>query len=156
MATATPKKKASPKAKTRKAPARKTAARKTATKRTAQRKTAAAPVASFTTKAQENARNVFLASLGFYGKAFEQAQTRFDAAQSRIKTRRTEAEKLFSELVKRGEKVESDARKAINDIELPELKLAKPEEIRKDVKARLEKARESFETLRGNIGSNAA
>ncbi|MEM0954492.1 MAG: hypothetical protein AAGI24_10155 [Pseudomonadota bacterium] len=152
MATATPKKKASPKAKARKAPARKTAAKKTAAK-----KPAAAKVApTLTVKAQENARNVFLAGLGAYGKAFEEAQSQIESAQARMNARRAKAESLFNELVKRGEKVESEAKKAIKDIELPELKLATPEDIRKDVQTRLEKARDSFETLRGSISGKAA
>ena len=152
MATATAKKKTNPKAKARKTPARKTPAKKTATRKPAAAK--AAPTLSV--KAQENARNVFLAGLGVYGKAFEEAQSQIQSAQSRINARRAKAESLFNELVKRGEKVESGAKKAIKDIELPELKLATPEDIRKDVQARLEKARESFETLRGSIAGKAA
>lgn len=163
MATASPKTKASPKAKTRKAPARNTAKKTTAKKTTAKktaakntRKAAAKTTPVFAAKAQENARNVFLAGLGFYGKAFEQAQSQLEDAQTRISQRRAKVEGLFSDLVKHGEKVETDAKKAIKDIDLPELKMAKPEDIRKEVQARLEKARESFETLRGTIASKAA
>ncbi len=164
MATASPKKKASPKAKTRKTAARSTTTKSTAAKKTAAKKTTAnstrktAPKAApvFAAKAQENARNVFLAGLGFYGKAFEQAQSQLESAQTRLNQRREKVEGLFSDLVKHGEKVETDAKKAIKDIDLPELKMAKPEDIRKEVQARLEKARESFETLRGSLVSKAA
>ena len=151
MATAAPKTKA--KAKAKKAPVRKTAAKKTTAKKSAPRK----PVqTSMATKAQENARNVFLAGLGFYGKAFEEAQSQFEEAQSRMKQRREKAEDLFNELVKRGEKVESDAKKRIKEFELPELKLNDREELRKEIRARLDKARDSFETLRDTITPKAA
>jgi hypothetical protein len=148
---------AAPKAKAKKAPARKTAAKKTTArstaKKTAPRKAAQPGIAA---KAQENARNVFLAGLGFYGKAFEEAQSQFEEAQSRMKQRRKDAEDLFNELVKRGEKVESQAKKRIKDFELPELKLSDREELRKEIRARLDKARDSFETLRDAVTPKAA
>jgi hypothetical protein len=139
------------KAKAKKAPARKTAARKTTAKKTTARKTAPKKMTqpAFAAKAQENARNVFLAGLGFYGKAYDEAQTR-------MKVRREKAEDLFNELVKRGEKVEKDAKKALKDFDLPELNLADREEIRKEIEARLDKARESFESLRDSISARAA
>lgn len=151
MATAAPKAK-------RKAPARKTAAKKTAVKKPAARKAAPKkPVQpTFAIKAQENARNVFLAGLGFYGKAFEEAQSQLDQAQSRMKARREKAEDMFSDLVKRGEKVETKAKKRIKDFELPELKLADSEELRKEIRTRLDKARDSFETLRDSLTPKAA
>lgn len=149
MATAAPK----TKAKAKKAPARKTAAKKTAAKKAAPKK----PVQpKFASKAQENARNVFLAGLGFYGKAFDEAQQQFEDAQNRMKQRRDKAEDLFNELVKRGEKVESKAKKRLKDFELPELKLNDRDELRKEIRARLNKARDSFETLRDAITTKAA
>jgi polyhydroxyalkanoate synthesis regulator phasin len=151
MATAAPKTKARTKAK--KAPARKTAAKKTTARKAAPKK----PVQpTFAVKAQENARNVFLAGLGFYGKAFEEAQNQIEEAQGRMKQRREKAEDLFNDLVKRGEKVESEAKKRIKDFELPELKLADREEFSKEIRARLDKARDSFETLRDSLTSKAA
>jgi polyhydroxyalkanoate synthesis regulator phasin len=151
-----------PKAKARKAPARKAAPKKTAAKKATVKKTAAKPTAkrvvepSFAGKAQENARNVFLAGLGFYGKAFEEAQNQFEDAQNRMKERREKAEDLFNDLVKRGEKVESSAKKRIKEFDLPELKLGDREEIRKELQARLDKARDSFESLRDVITPKAA
>lgn len=144
--------------KAKKAPARKTAAKKTTAKKTTTRKTAPKKPAqpAFAAKAQENARNVFLAGLGFYGKAFDEAQTRMDDAQARMKERREKAEDLFNELVKRGEKVEKEAKKALKDFEMPELKLADTDEIRKEIEARLDKARESFESLRDSLSAKAA
>ena len=151
MATAAPKTKA--KAKAKKAPVRKTAAKKTTAKKAAPKKPAQP---TFAVKAQENARNVFLAGLGFYGKAFEEAQNQIEEAQDRMKERREKAEDLFNDLVKRGEKVESQAKKRIKDFELPELKLTDREEFRKEIRARLDKARDSFETLRDAITPKAA
>jgi polyhydroxyalkanoate synthesis regulator phasin len=52
------------------------------------------------TVAQETARRVFLAGLGVYGKGFEEAKGRFE-------TLSTDSNKLFSELVKKGESLES-------------------------------------------------
>ena len=151
MATAAPKTKA--KAKAKKAPVRKTAAKKTTAKKAAPKKPAQP---TFAVKAQENARNVFLAGLGFYGKAFEEAQNQIEEAQDRMKERREKAEDLFNDLVKRGEKVESQAKKRIKDFELPELKLTDRDEFRKEIRARLDKARDSFETLRDAITPKAA
>jgi len=98
-------------------------------------------------RAQETTRNVFLAGLGFYGKALEEAQSQLKDAQSTLKQNRSKAEKLFVELVKRGEKVEASAKSRLKDVEidikLPEFKIDPREEVR----ARLDKARESFTTL---------
>ena len=73
-----------------------------------------------------------------------------------MKQRREKAEDLFNELVKRGEKVESQAKKRMKDFDLPELKLSNPDELRKEIRARLDKARDSFETLRDSITPKAA
>ncbi len=149
---------AKPKAKAKKAPARKAPAKKTAAKKTTAKKTAAKKPAqpTFAVKAQENARNVFLAGLGFYGKAFDEVQNQFEEAEKRMKARREKAEDLFNDLVKHGEKVESQAKKRIKDIELPELKVADTEELRAELRARLDKARESFDSLRETITAKAA
>ena len=155
MATATPKTKA------KKAPARKTAARKAPAKKAAVKKTAAprktaAKKLTVAEQARENARNVFLAGLGAYGKAFEEAQTQIKDAQSQMKQNRAKAEKAFNELVKRGEKVETKARKKLKEIELPELKLVDRKELRAELRTRLDKARDSFETLRSAVTPKAA
>ena len=149
---------AKPKAKAKKAPARKPAAKKAAAKKTTAKKTAPKkPVQpTFAEKAQENARNVFLAGLGFYGKAFEEAQSQFEEAEKRMKARQKKAENLFNDLVKHGEKVETKAKKRIKDIELPELKLADRDELRTEIRARLDKARDSFDALRETITAKAA
>ena len=153
MATAAPK----TKAKAKKTTVRKTTAKKASPKQASAKK--AKP--NFAEQAQENARNVFLAGLGVYGKAFEGAQSQIKDAQSQVKENRAKAKDLFNELVKRGEKVETEAKKKLKEIDLPELKmpeikLADREELREELRNRLDKARESFESLRNAISSKAA
>ena len=153
MATAAPK----TKAKAKKTTVRKTTANKASPKK-ASAKTAKL---NFAEQAQENARNVFLAGLGVYGKAFEGAQSQIKDAQSQVKENRAKAKDLFNELVKRGEKVETEAKKKLKEIDLPELKmpeikLADRGELREELRNRLDKARESFESLRNAISSKAA
>jgi hypothetical protein len=153
MATAAPK----TKAKATKTTVRKTTAKKASPKKASAKKAKL----NFAEQAQENARNVFLAGLGAYGKAFEEAQTQIKDAQSQVKENRAKAKDLFNELVKRGEKVETKAKKKLKEIDLPELKmpelkLADREELREELRNRLDKARDSFESLRNAISSKAA
>ena len=139
----------------------KTAAkRKVAAKRkpAATRKTAAKrkPVARKTTpdfavKAQEAGRKAFLASLGFYGKAFDQAQEQYNNLQDQLEDRRKKADKLYKELVKRGEKVEKNAKVAFKDIQLPKLELNSLTD-RKKLDKQLKKVKARFEDLKGTVG----
>lgn len=133
----------------KKAPARKPAAKKTA-KKTAQKSTA-----DFTSRAQEVGRNAFLASLGFYGKAYDQAQDQFDSLQDQLEARRKKADKTYKELVKRGKKVEKTAKNALEDIDLPKFELESLTD-RKQLEAQLKKARARFEELRETVGRKAA
>ncbi len=107
-------------------------------------------VKKFARRAQENGRKAFLASLGFYGKAFDQAQEQLESLQERMEARRADASKYYEELVSRGEKVEADARDAIDDIEIPAIG------DRKALEARLEKARTRFEELKDSISEKFA
>lgn len=107
-------------------------------------------VSKFAKKAQETGRSAFLAGLGFYGKAFDQAQEQFESLQDRIDARRSKASDLYADLVKRGEKVEADAQKAIDDIELPAIA------DRKALEAKLDKARERFAELKESISAKIA
>ena len=134
------------------APKRKPAAakRKPAAKRA--RKNAAP---DFTARAQEAGRNAFLASLGFYGKAFDQAQEQFNSIQDQLEERRKKADKMYKELVKRGKKVEKDAKSAIDDIELPKIELESLTD-RKKLDKRLEKAKARFEELKDTVGFKSA
>ena len=132
------------------APKRKPAARKAAPKKTAKK---AAPV--FSTRAQEAYRNAFLASLGFYGKAFDQVQEQFNTLQDQLEARRNKTDKAYKELVKRGTKVEKTAKKAINDIDLPKLELDNLTD-RKKLDAQLKKAKARFEELKDTLNFKAA
>ncbi len=98
--------------------------------------------------AQQASRNAFLASLGFYGKAFDQVQEQFNALQEQVEQRRSQAADLYNELVKRGEKVEAEARVKFDEIEIPSLnELAD----RKALEAKLQQARERFAELKESI-----
>ena len=155
MAEATAKKAAPKKAAAkRKAAPKKTAARKPVAKKAAPKKAAkktskkAAP--DFAARAQEAGRKAFLASLGFYGKAFDQVQEQFTSAQEDLEARRKKADKLYNELVKRGEKVEKEAKKAVDDIELPKFEIDSLTD-RKKLDAQLDKAKARFEELRDDV-----
>jgi hypothetical protein len=138
---------------TKAAPKRKTAAKRkpaAASKVTAKRKPVTRKATpEFAVKAQEAGRNAFLASLGFYGKAFDQAQEQFNSMQDQLEDRRKKADKLYKELVKRGKKVEKDAKVALKDIDLPKLELdsltdrKRLEKQLKKVKARLAELKET-------------
>ena len=141
------------------APKRRTAAksssangRGSATKRkTAARKSTGKATPDFAARAREAGRNAFLASLGFYGKAFDQAQEQFSCLQEQLEERRGNAEALYQELIRRGRKVENDARDALQDIELPGLEIESLTD-RKRLEGQLEKARSSFKELKANMG----
>ena len=125
---------------------RKPVARKTAAKK-------ATP--EFAAKAQEASRKAFLASLGFYGKAFDQAQEQFNSMQDQMEDRRKKADKLYKELVKRGQKVEKDAKVALKDIELPKLELESLTD-RKKLDKQLKKVKARFAELKETVGFKTA
>ena len=129
---------------------RKTTARKSAAKRktTARKSTQTPEIAS---RAQEAGRNAFLASLGVYGKAYDQAQEQFNKIQDQLENRRKKADKQYQDLVKRGKKVEQDAKKAMKDFELPKFELDRLAD-RKALEQRLKKARARFEELKESVG----
>ena len=106
-------------------------------------------------RARETGRNAFLAGLGFYGKAFDQAQEQFNSIQEQLEDRRQKADKLYQELVKRGRKVERDAKGAIKDMELPKIELDSLTD-RKKLNEQLEKARARFEELKNNVSFRKA
>ena len=127
----------------------------TTTKRktTARTKKTAAPKAKqagLKLKDLESARNVFLAGLGAYDKAREEAQTQIEENRARV-------EELLTDLVKRGAKVETTARKKIAKLDLPELKIPEIKLAdREAFQTRIDKARESFHTLRDAIKQKTA
>ncbi len=133
-----------PVARRKPAPKRKPAARRAAPKK---------PQKSFVDNAQETGREVFLAGLGFYGKAYDQAQERFDELQKQMKERRKNADKAYKELVKRGKKVEKDAKDAIEDMDIPKLDDLTD---RKKLEQQLKKAQARFEELRKSVRVKSA
>ena len=109
----------------------------------------------FAAKAQEAGRNAFLASLGFYGKAYDQAQEQFSNMQDQLEARRKKADKLYKELVKRGQKVEKDAKVALREIELPKLELDSLTD-RKKLELQLKKAKARFAELKKSVRLKSA
>ena len=105
-------------------------------------------------RAQEAGRNAFLASLGFYAKLFDQAQEQFSSIKDQLEARRKKADKLYLELVKRGQKVEKDAKVALKDIDLPRLELDSLAD-RKKLEAQLKKVRARFVELKESVGVKA-
>ncbi|MEM1187355.1 MAG: hypothetical protein AAGI72_02445 [Pseudomonadota bacterium] len=137
------------------APKRKPAARKTTAKRKpAARKAAAKKAPTLQSRVTDASRNAFLASLGFYGMAFDQVQGQLKSVESELSARRKKADKLYADMVKRGEKVEKQAKSAIDDIDLPKLEVPKLD--RATLEAQLEKAKARFEELKDSVGFKAA
>jgi len=102
-------------------------------------------------RARTVSRNAFLASLGFYGKAYDEMQARLNQLQSRLDARGKAANVAYAELVKRGSKVEQDAKGLISEIDLPRLELDALTD-RKKLEAKLAKARSRFKELRSSVG----
>lgn len=128
------------------------ARRRPAAKRaTAARRSTGKATPDFAACAREAGRNAFLASLGFYGKAFDQAQEQFSHLQEQLEERRGKAETFYQELVRRGRKVEKDTREAMQEIELPRLELESLTD-RRRLEDQLDKARARFEELKQNMG----
>ncbi len=146
-------KKATAKRKTtaRKTTARKTTARKTTARRAAPKK---APV-TVQSRVSEASRKAFLASLGFYGMAFDQVQDRVKSVESELNARRKKADKLVNDMVKRGEKVEKMAKARLDDIELPNFELDELAN-RARFEEQLEKAKARFAELKESVGIKAA
>jgi len=133
-------------------PTRKPAAKRKPAPRRAAPANAAAELAA---SAQDTGRNVYLAGLGFYGKAYDQAQEQFDNLQQRLEQRRKQADKLYRELVKRGEKLEKDAKGAIQEIDLPKLDLDSLTD-RKKLEQQLNKAKARFVELKKSVRFKSA
>ena len=139
----------------RKPIARKTAAKKVAPKKAAAKKTSKKATPDFANRAQTAGRNAFLASLGFYGKAFDQVQDQFNTLQDQLEERRAKADKSYKELVKRGTKVEKNAKGAIKDIDFPKFDLDSLTD-RAKLEAQLDKAKARFEELKESVSFKTA
>lgn len=79
-------------------------------------------------KASEIAKNIWLAGLGAYGKAFDDAQDRIDKAAK-------EPPRLFRELVEKGSIIEDEVRDSLSSIKQTSTS---------SVEERISKVRESF------------
>lgn len=79
-------------------------------------------------KASEIAKNIWLAGLGAYGKAFDDAQDRLDKAAK-------EPPRLFKELVEKGSQIEDEVRDSLSTIRKSSTE---------SVEDRISKVRESF------------
>ena len=139
------------------APNRKPAAKRkpVAKRKPAARRTAKKSTPEFAARAQEAGRNACLASLGFFGKAFDQAQEQFNSIQDQLEERRKKADKMYKELVKRGKKVEKEAKGRIDDIDLPKIELNSLTD-RKKLEKQLDKAKARFEELKETVGFKTA
>ncbi len=76
--------------------------------------------------------------------------------QDQLEERRKKADKMYKELVKRGKKVEKNAKGRLDDIELPKFELDSLTD-RKKLEKQLDKAKARFEELKETVGfKNAA
>ena len=125
--------------------------RKPVAKRAAPKKSAP----DFAVSAQDTGRTVFLAGLGLYGKAYDQAQEQINSLPKQLEERRKKADKMYKELVKRGVKLEKDAKIAMQDIELPKLELGSLAD-RKKLEQQLKKAKARFAELKKSVRFKSA
>ena len=98
-------------------------------------------------------RKAVLAGLGVYGKAFDEVQTRLKSLNEELEAQRGKASELYKELVARGEKVETEAKEKLADIDTSKFAIAKLAD-REAIEARIEKAKGRFERLRKAAGLN--
>jgi polyhydroxyalkanoate synthesis regulator phasin len=85
--------------------------------------------------AEEMARKVWLAGLGAYGKGYEELAGRFDSLSA-------ESNKLFDELVSKGEKLEAEGKEKV-------------ESVKNEVAAKTE-LESRIETVRSKLGLNTS
>ncbi len=91
-------------------------------------------------KASEIAKNIWLAGLGAYGKAFDEAQGRLDRASK-------EPPRLFKDLVKKGERLEDEVRDSLANMRKTSTN---------SVEDRIRKVRENFNMHLTAKGSDIA
>ncbi len=156
---ATPKRKAPAKRKPaakRKAPAkRKPAAKKVETKVETTFAKFEKLTSEATSKAKETGRGAFLASLGCYGMAYDKMQAQVDSAQAKFDSRKKEADKVYKKLVKRGEKLEKDAIKAMDGVNFASFDLDDFTD-RKKLEASLTQAKAKFEEFKSTASAKFA
>ena len=87
--------------------------------------------------------------------AFDQVQEQFETLQERLQERRKRNAKLYQDMVKRGERVEADAKDAIDELELPKFDLDELTD-RKKLEEQMDKVRARFEELKETVGLKSA
>lgn len=113
-------------------------------------------------KANDVAREVFLAQLGLVGKAYEQGQEAFSKTQasykdasSRVQSLVEKRTEIFADLVKRGEKVQSDAQNRFDELTAKQKSLVEDQVAA--VKSSVEKLKERVNSRKAtNTASTAA
>jgi len=106
-------------------------------------------------KAKETSRSAFLAGLGCYGMAFDKMSDQVDTVQAKFDSRKKEADKVYKKLVKRGEKLEKDAMKAMDDFHFSSFDFEELTD-RSKLEASLGKAKAAFEELKSSATSRFA
>ncbi len=135
---------------TRKAPVRKTATRKTAAAskpaavKPAVRKTAARKQPISIDKVSDTVKEVAFVQLGLCGKVYDEVNTRVSKA-------RKDAPKQWSELVKRGERVQHDLEKAQKDLRKDLKKRVGKIDVKGDLEGRVAKVRKAVNKLKNRI-----
>lgn len=65
-------------------------------------------------KAEAMAKNIWLAGLGAYSRSYEELSERYEDVQDKYEEINAEGQKVFGELVKRGESIQGDLEQAVN------------------------------------------
>ncbi len=94
-------------------------------------------------KASETAKNIWLAGLGAYGKALDEAQEKYGEVSEKMNK---ESSRLFEELVAKGKKLEGDTSEKLTEVK--EKSSANLEERLSQVKDSLSFARGSEESVK--------
>ncbi|MFT5032357.1 MAG: hypothetical protein ACI9OO_000287 [Bacteroidia bacterium] len=95
-------------------------------------------------KANAVARDLFLANLGLYGKAFEQSQETYKQAGEKVQALIGKRETIYADLVKRGEKVQVEAQAKFEELS------AKPKTL---VEEQVAAVKSSVEKLKERVAS---
>jgi len=65
-------------------------------------------------KAEAMAKNIWLAGLGAYSRSYEELSERYEDVQDKYEEINAEGQKVFGELVKRGQAMQGDLEQAVN------------------------------------------
>ncbi len=106
-------------------------------------------------KAKESGHSALLVGLGCYGMAYDEMLARKKSLMSSVDARKKKADKLYKDLVKRGTKVEKEAIKVMDSIELPKIDIEKLTDP-KFLESRLDKAKTAFADFKSSATSRFA